>query len=270
MAENRSRGVKQFRYEDMWQCHADYDQLVLESWKKGSGQQGLGGILKALNHMQSSLFAWGAREFGCLARKIRQLRARLNRLRSRSIGRGPTDEERVVVKQLREAIHQEEIFLRQRSRVLWLRAGDRNTKYFQAQAAQRKRMNKIESLERVDGSVCQTREENHAEVQEFFQSLYSSQGFRQMYDMLNLVTPRISIAMNEELDRPFTADEVRVALFQMASSKAPGVDGFTAGFFQWHWNLLKDDIVSAVLDFLNGGELPAGMNDTLITLIPKV
>lgn len=56
----------------------------------------------------------------------------------------------------------------------------------------------------------------------------------------------------------------------MAPSKAPGVDGFTAGFFQRHWELLRDDVTTAMLGFLNGGDFPMGLNDTSITLIPKV
>ena len=56
----------------------------------------------------------------------------------------------------------------------------------------------------------------------------------------------------------------------MAPSKAPGVDGFTAGFYQRHWDLLGGEVTNALLDFLNGGELASGLNDTSITIIPKV
>ena len=43
--------------------------------------------------------------------------------------------------------------------------------------------------------------------------------------------------MNEALDRAFTAKEVENALFMMGVNKAPGPDGFKAGFFQHHWDV---------------------------------
>jgi hypothetical protein len=39
--------------------------------------------------------------------------------------------------------------------------------------------------------------------------------------------------MDEELHKPYTAKEVRKALFMMGANKAPGPDGLTAGFFQF-------------------------------------
>ena len=146
--------------------------------------------------------------------------------------------------------------MRQRSRVPWLRHGDRNTKFFHAQAAMRRRLNKIERLVRDDGSVCQTPEDDQSEVQQFYQALYTPQGFNPMDGLMDLVPTRVSDQMNAHIDMAYTAQEVKTPLFQMAPSKAPGVDGFTAGFFQRHWTILKDDIIPAVLGFLNGGELP--------------
>lgn len=204
-----SRGPKLFRYEDVWQTHVDYDRLVFESWRKGAGSQGLDGITRALSAMQSSLATWGAKEFGSLTRKVRKLREKLTRLRGQSVGRGPSEEEKTVVKQLRLALKQEEIWMRQRSRVPWLREGDRNTGYFHAQAAQRKRMNKIERLERADGSICADLNEDRAEVQAFYQALYTSQGFHQMDELLQFVPTRVTEAMNHNLQKPYTEEEVR-------------------------------------------------------------
>ena len=76
--------------------------------------------------------------------------------------------------------------------------------------------------------------------------------------------------MADGLMQAFTAEEVERALFQMGPCKAPGEDGFTAGFFQKHWGLVKEKVTNAVLGFLNGGEMPEVINRTILVLIPKV
>jgi hypothetical protein len=70
--------------------------------------------------------------------------------------------------------------------------------------------------------------------------------------------------MCDILERPYTVDEVEKALSQMGPCKAPGADGFTAGFFQKHWPLVKDKVLTAVLGFLNGGNMPEVINYTIL------
>lgn len=56
----------------------------------------------------------------------------------------------------------------------------------------------------------------------------------------------------------------------MGANKAPGPDGFTAGFYQTHWDIVGPSVTNALLDFLRGGQLPEGINQTTLVLIPKV
>ena len=56
----------------------------------------------------------------------------------------------------------------------------------------------------------------------------------------------------------------------MGANKAPGPDGFTAGFYQTHWDTVGPSVTNAVPNFLNGGQLPEAINQTTIVVIPKV
>ncbi|XP_071683595.1 uncharacterized protein [Lolium perenne] len=60
----RAKGARQFRYEDVWKTHVDYDKLILDKWQRGAGQQGLSGVVDALSNLQTNLSVWGAKEFG--------------------------------------------------------------------------------------------------------------------------------------------------------------------------------------------------------------
>jgi hypothetical protein len=81
---------------------------------------------------------------------------------------------------------------------------------------------------------------------------------------------RIDQATNEALCKPYTNEEIRGVLFQMGPTKAPGPDGFPAMFYQKHLTILGNEICNAVRDFLGGEEIPEGLSDTIIVLIPKV
>jgi hypothetical protein len=76
--------------------------------------------------------------------------------------------------------------------------------------------------------------------------------------------------MNEMLSSEFTREEVKAALDSMGDLKAPGADGMPAVFYKKFWALVGDQVVSEVLQVLRGGSIPAGWNETIVVLIPKV
>jgi hypothetical protein len=115
-----------------------------------------------------------------------------------------------------------------------------------------------------------TQDELEAMAANFYQHLFTAQDQTVPEDVVQFVPRKVTDAMNLVLDAPFTTGEVEKDLFMMRPNKAPDPDGFTAGFFQCHWQLIGDDVCKAVLAFVNGGEMPDIVNDTVLVLIPKV
>ena len=105
---------------------------------------------------------------------------------------------------------------------------------------------------------------------EFYSKLFTRQEALDPGPVLACVQEKVTPEMNDDLQKPYTAEEVRRALFMMGANKPPDPDGLTAGFYQFHWNILGPGVTAAVLDFLNGGEIPDSINSTTLVLIPKV
>nr|GEV54583.1 transposon TX1 uncharacterized [Tanacetum cinerariifolium] len=67
-----------------------------------------------------------------------------------------------------------------------------------------------------------------------------------------------------------TLDEVKNAVWDCGSSKAPGPDGFSFAFVKKYWDDIKVDILEYVNIFLDTGLFPHGSNSSFFTLILKL
>ena len=144
---------------------------------------------------------------------------------------GPSHAEVKVVERIMELNHREEIMWKQRSRIMWLSAGDKNTQFFHLRASQRRRKNKISKLKKSNGQFTENEDEMGAMATDFYKTLYRSEGTTDMDRVLNTVPVKVTAAMNEGLLAPFEKEEVKIALFQIFPTKAPGPDGMPAHFF---------------------------------------
>lgn len=64
--------------------------------------------------------------------------------------------------------------------------------------------------------------------------------------------------------------EIHEALFGMLPNSSPGPDGFPACFFQKNWSIVKNDIINTVKPFFQSDHMLTKLNQTFISLIPKV
>ena len=106
-------------------------------------------------------------------------------------------------------------------------------------------------------------------IRSYFTDLFSSRGC-EGNAVFRCVRRKVSEVQNQELTRPFEAQEIKDALFSMHPDKAPRPDGMNPGFFQNYWDVVSDDVTAACLFNLNNGVMPSGLNSTSIVLVPKV
>lgn len=82
--------------------------------------------------------------------------------------------------------------------------------------------------------------------------------------------PVVTEEVNDALTKSVSREEVQKAVFQMGALKAPGSDGFPGIFYQKYWDVVGEDVFTAVNEFFQNGHILKEMNLTNVALIPKV
>ena len=81
-----------------------------------------------------------------------------------------------INKKLNEVYLAEEAYWKQRSRLLWLKLGDRNTGFFHATTKGRKRANNFSVMEDSEGVMCYKEEGISKVIVQYFQEMFTSMG----------------------------------------------------------------------------------------------
>ena len=232
---------------------------------------GLGySIMDRLKRCKVSLQGWNWSVFGNVNRVLKQKQERLQFLEGLNCLHEKADEIQGLRKEINEMLTREEIMWNQRSRASWIKWGDRNTKFFHATVSQRRRQIKIVGIEGVDGIWQENQEDIESTILEYFETIFKIDHPSQFGVSLGAIDQRVTRDMNESLVADFKAEEVWLALIQMHPTKAPGPNGMSPIFYQQYWEIVGSEVIKCVLDSLNSGVLPCGINDTYICLIPKV
>jgi hypothetical protein len=268
---NRARPKHRPRkFEEKWSIYPECEKIIQDIWAQvnpvGSPMYGL---CEKIKKCREELYGWYRSKSGEFQEKIRaQTLSLSNLVEGNSLG--VNNEAIVAAKQeINQLLLSEELHWRQRSRMVWLEAGDKNTKFFHTFANQRQRTNGIQGLRDEANEWCTAENQVEDIAVNYFRNMFATSYPTRIAETLTAVDKVVSEESNQRLLQPYTSDEVRIALFQMHPSKAPGSDGMSSFFFQKYWHIVGDSVSTAVLSVLNSGKLLRKTNLTYISLIPK-
>ena len=176
--------------------------------------------------------------------------------------------EKHLIENFNSVLLEEESFLKQKSRVTWLKCGDSNNKFFFNACKSRWNCNKILQINDNAGNSVHGQKDVAQVAIDYFSDLLGSSSSTSAFPE-NLQLKMLSESQILDLQRPFVMSDVYGALKSMAKNKSPGPDGFTVEFYLAAWDIIGTDVCNAIMYFFSSKHLPKIVNSAALALVPK-
>ncbi|XP_072074147.1 uncharacterized protein [Arachis hypogaea] len=225
-----------FRSLDSWFTHEGFLTMVKEEWRD-LGEINFTDKLKVLT---APLGRWHKDNFGDMDKKILQFEEEIEKLDdkvSSGVYDGTVEARRkALVTYCDRWYIKKELHWKQMSRSRHAKDMDKNTRYFHQIASARRRNNKIDALmiNERDGLVTRISKEEYVELE---------------------VLPSV--------------EEIRKAVWDCESSKAPGSDVYNMNFIKKCCDEIGSEFTAVVIAFFQTAKLPKDANITWVALAPK-
>ena len=160
-----------------------------------------------------------------------------------------------------------------RARQKYFEDGDKAGRMLARYIKQREALSNIPAVRAEDGALMFDSKDINRTFRDFYASLYSSELQADQQEihlyLTSLGLPTLSVEQVDLLEAPITKEEIVTVIRGLPSSKAPGLDGFTAEFFKEYAEELSPLLLQVYCEALDDGRLPPTLSEALISLILK-
>ncbi|KAI4871400.1 hypothetical protein NFI96_009402 [Prochilodus magdalenae] len=157
-----------------------------------------------------------------------------------------------------------------RSRFISVQDMDAPTAFFFNLEKSSHKQESLVSVRRDDGTVTADPAEVKRLAVDFYSQLFTASAPDQQCSRVLLEDlPQLDEQHLQGLDTALTFEEVTRAVFQLASGRAPGIDGLPADFYKAFWETLGRDLYEVLLASYEAGALPTSCRRAVLSLIPK-
>lgn len=255
---------KPFRYDRRLNENQEARRIIEAAWRQGIEER----VEFKISRCRHELIKWSKMQKEISAKEVLQKQAELET--KLSVATPNVSRITKISEELIKVYKAEELFWRQRSRIMWLQEVDRNSVFFHAVTKGRKARNRITVIEDAEGTPVHEEEDVGKVFTEFYQNLFTTNGGLEFRSVEETISERITPEMNDRLCQIPDQEEVRLATFAIHADKVPGADGFSSGFYHSFWNLLGTDIYREIQAFFTSGSMNPKINETHVCLIPKI
>ncbi|XP_025661310.1 uncharacterized protein [Arachis hypogaea] len=223
-------GPRPFRSLDSWFTHEGFLEMVKNEWRNLGDAQ----FTRKLKALTIPLRKWHKDNFGDMDKRLMMVEEEMKKIDnmvSNGTYDGTTEARRRALVSLCEKWYiRKEIHWKQMSRSQHARNMDKNTRFFHNIASARRRNNRIDTL-MIHGRLVRNQARIKVAIRGFYKDLYRQEyvpriGFR------DGLVRQIDVDEATALEVMPSAEEIREAVWDCESSKAPGSDGYNMNFIK--------------------------------------
>ena len=156
---------------------------------------------------------------------------------------------------------------RQRSREVWLKEGDKNTRFFHKITNSHRKHNDITRL-KINGVWFREGHGLQQGIVDGFQTLLTDP-LDWRANLEGLVISKLEEREAISLELSFMEEEVVSALRELNGEKALEPDVYTTAVWQFSWDIVKDEVMAVFTDFFATSKFVKSLNSTFLVMVPN-